>query len=134
MHGLLSTLTAALLALHAVLGCCWHHAHRCTTACAAAESTDLHDGDHADCTDMPGSSHGPRQHGGCECQDGVCIFVGPTRVPLQELTTHFTALPALLATVGESSAPRWDDSPAPLAAELFAPSVRLHLACQVLLI
>ena len=38
MHSSVSNLTAALLALHTVLGCCWHHAHRCTETCVCVAS------------------------------------------------------------------------------------------------
>jgi hypothetical protein len=135
MRGLFPILIAAFFALHAVLGCCWHHAHRCTQACAVTDSVGanhLCDGDHSEHAGPPAHSHG--HHGGCQCRDAACVYVTTTRVAVPAPTVSLSAVPpAVLSQVDPSAndfrSPSWAT-----VAGVFLPPARLHLLCQVWLI
>jgi hypothetical protein len=137
MHSFLSHLTAGLLAMHAVLGCCWHHAHACERECtqAALESSAPHaahvdhDADSCDSTNSkPGQNHGPHA-----CQKGKCVFLGTVEnradVSLGlNLSSHVSAT---FYTVSS----QMPAAVRPLfAADALLPPLRLHLAHQVLLL
>lgn len=133
MHCFLSNLTAALLALHTVLGCCWHHAHALAgdhDSATSVESPDCHK-DH--CTDGCGSSESDnhQQH---FCQGNTCIFLGPTKwdrhrlqfdiasVPIASFSDY---LPDEIASV--RSEPIFEP-------DALLPPLRLHLLDRVLLL
>jgi hypothetical protein len=104
MHCFASNLIAALLALHTVLGCCWHHAHRCTD-----------DGRH-------------------DCQAIACVFVSSPKTDSHKPSLQFDAPPAAAMPDGrpyvcDVAAVRPFYPP-----DALLPPLRLHLVCRVLLI
>jgi hypothetical protein len=136
MHNLISSLTAAVLAVHTVLGCCCHHAHAVGGAAAysayVGQGHTQNDGPTCNGHEDPGQPG----HGGHECKGNPCVFVGPTtdrgmqspRNPPRDVPAAPYA-PTLLASVSSEAG----------TASLFAagrapPPVRTHLAHQVLLI
>jgi len=135
MHDVLSHLTAALLALHTVLGCCWHHAHRCTETCEAAESIVAADScDHAHGVGMACDSDGHAHHGRHDCQGHTCVFMGPTRARTGELTLHVNTLSAAIASDRASSIGNKVDGQSNDPLDALLPPLRVHLLCTVLLI
>lgn len=127
-----SNLTAALLAMHTVLGCCWHHAHACSPECERSASVEeSHEEGHGAAGCESGHSDCEQHHGTHVCQKGTCVFVGPAKVRVSPTTDWSVSAWAFVAT-GESSLPAssrpgyGDDSE--------RPSLRLHLAHQVLLL
>lgn len=129
MHRLISSLMAAVLLAHALLGCCWHHAHACVmeseepSVCAA----------HRD--DSHGAPDGSDEHDGHqhECGGGTCVFVRIENSPIGQLLTSW-AIDLAFSTspsqfTGESV--HWAVSADP---QEFAGPVRLHLLHQLLLI
>jgi len=144
MHAVISGLIAASLLLHAVLGCCRHHAHEglgCThcvrnraaetVACchehdepAAGDAGEYTD-EHAPATPCPGDS---------TCQ-GVCSYLPPQKsqfqIPLLPTLFALVPTPCVLADTSQPTSPAWLDA---LFGTGVAPHVRLHLAQSVLLI
>src|SRR5262249_19789647 len=81
MHAFLSSLTAALLLIHAAFGCCWHHAHRCVihgNAVAAAEPQGCCEHHrHEGSTPVP-----------CGCKlecSGQCVYLLPQKFRVENL-------------------------------------------------
>jgi hypothetical protein len=141
MRGCLSSLTAAMLALHTLLGCCWHHAHCCTQECGSAvciesPSPDGCQGDRADdsCAATSSVGHGHHgHHGRHECQGGTCTFMGPNRVNWQQSSLSFDALPAVLSPINGAAVAEVRAKPF-FGPDAFLPPLRRHLLDQVLLI
>jgi hypothetical protein len=141
MHGFLSNLTAALLATHTVLGCCWHHAHACTPDCDNVLLTfrvrnvqPLDCGD-AHCADAhhDGCSTSHEHHGRHTCQGSTCVFVGTTKAGPTNST--FRAVLPIVASVALDSPTSDAPLPWPLPAiEALLPPLRLHLLHHVLLL
>ena len=139
MHAFLSNLTAFLLVVHAMIGCC-HHQWHCDAECAAAAPVSLCAAPLPCCDQCCGSYHEsepPAEPCDCEfeCQ-GVCTYVPTekTQVDASPADAAFdfpAAIPALLDGQLAAAALPWDlahtlnDSPPPL---------RLHLLYQILLI
>jgi hypothetical protein len=135
MHGFLSNLTAALLALHTVLGCCWHHAHRCTRECSPSLAVEAPDGcqrNAADDCGAPAASH-QGQHGRHGCQESTCVFLGSTRW-YPDADCQFDAAPAMLASADCATADADVDRRSFFAPDALLPPLRLHLVDRVLLI
>jgi hypothetical protein len=133
MRNLLSNLIAALLALHTVLGCCWHHEHRCTEACSvavAAESPCHCDGDRSPCDGPMASSPSHQHHGPHECQGAACSFLGQTKQIAQHLVWQVPAPPAIDGDAVVFVA-GWGQF---FVRDALLSSPRLHLVHQVLLI
>ena len=158
MHILASNLTAVMLAVHALLGCCWHHGHgseqmrgpvavtarispqpwiisgQCATACSqAVYGADPHVStacEQAVAQHNCGTQHGERP----DCQDTPCLFIGPATQNISPSAAY--ALQPLITTLPLASLSA--DSAATerslLATGALLPPVRLHLAHQVLLI
>src|SRR5262245_10342958 len=132
MRAFLSISTAALLAIHTVFGCCWHHAHACEhdlsfTATHPAGCCDHHsDGGNRD-EQAPG-----QEKADCE---GVCTYVAPQKVridgPTSCVSLDAVAIPMTVQhcppSATHASALWW--SPSELA-----PPLRKHSLHQVLLI
>jgi hypothetical protein len=126
MAGLLRILTAAMLMVHFTVGCCVHHAHGC----------DADHGPPAECGGTPdgGDGHdGQGRDGLPGCQGGKCSVA-----PAVRSLSAFTAVP-VQAALGwlpdaHASPPSAPGAPRLLAGGLLLLPVRLHLACQVLLI
>lgn len=75
MRRLLSAILSLLIALHAVLGCCWHHAHGEPTASDGWAWPHLHVHDHGECghgQELP--THGDRDPAD-DCDEASCVFV-----------------------------------------------------------
>lgn len=140
MRAWFTNLTAALLFIHAVLGCCWHHAHECNRRGAghcgapgatgfaqiAPEQLGCDDGDHGQPADP------------CRCKlecQGVCVYVAPQKSSLDAGVTgtdfHLCASAAnpVAARLGKATACS-DSCRSPIAG---AP-LRPHLLYQVLVI
>ena len=131
MQAFLNILTAALLFIHTVFGCCWHHAHACGTDCASAvikSAPCCHHHQHCD-----DSKHSERP---CKCKvdcEGTCTYVVPQKVKVEAPQSTTMDLLATLPSLAEhqieaasfretiSSLPDW------------APPLRTHLLHQVLL-
>jgi hypothetical protein len=139
MHRFLSNVTATLLALHTVLGCCWHHAHAC--ACERDNvilahrvtnigSLDRCESHHADMHD-DGCAPCHGHHGRHECQGNTCVFLGsvksrPANSPIQPVL-----LPLASVAPGDLTSPQ---SPWFLPAIASLSPLRLHLLHRVLLL
>ena len=140
VSGFVSSLTIAALLAHSLVGCCWHHAHRCRQRVRHATVADSRVADHRHDTPEAGR-FGPRDpcerenHGKRRCESGRCVFVlerpGPRPATPVELSC---GLPAFVSMAGrgastyampEASMPPPDGSRLP---------VRTHLLLQVLLI
>src|SRR5437588_1471402 len=83
MQAFVANLTAALLFIHTVFGCCWHHAHHCehsSTAAIAHGANCGHDHQH------DGDAEQQERPCGCkvECL-GTCIYVVPQKVNVEAL-------------------------------------------------
>lgn len=127
MQSLVSLFTAAVLLAHAVLGCCWHHAH-----------ADEHGPDPAieltaTCCchpEQPEQDQAP-----CESQcEGTCVYLESARVDF-DLSAQAAAIDAIidaqsLAVAGDSVSPNYVAT----SESRIGPPVRLHLFEQVLLI
>jgi hypothetical protein len=126
-YRLLIHLTAALLALHTMLGCCWHHAHACGAACPAAADTH----DDSDCNASgPAATHG--HHGPHPCQGAACVFMrSADRVAFEPAGGGAHPLPSCLASDGGLTAGAACVE-SPFAVDALLPPLRLHLAHCVL--
>lgn len=149
MHDFTAIVTAALLAIHAALGCCWHHghAHGSTGGQAAARE---HSCPHGQCDGHRGHGHGEQGHrhdaelpdenapdedGPCggACDEGACVFLaggkpvtpdpGGAALPGGILSAASSDAAYSLAAIGTNHVP--------LA---LPPPLRLHLAKRLLLI
>ena len=148
MRAWFTNLTAVLLFIHAVLGCCWHHAHECDRCgaerCGAEEASGFA---HAalglcGCHDCADDDHG-QPAGPCRCQfecQGVCTYLPPEKSSLDAGLSgadfdgadfDFWAVTATprAANIGEATAHAHSFIP-PRAATPLPP----HLLHQVLLI
>ncbi len=141
MKGFLSNLTATLLAVHTVLGCCGHHAHRCAEACdaeaivAVAAPSD-HDCEHAVETSChaQGHEHQGHEHHGHECLGNTCVFLGALKTQLSKTAVLGINAPAVLASNANQAGfyPEGVRTHESLDAPM--PPLRRHLLCSVLLI
>jgi hypothetical protein len=148
MHAILSTLVAATLLAHVLLGCCWHHAHGCVicesekpdaaspeeaptaTCCRHDAHQDKYNQDGHDLDQHAGHEQ-PRQ-GPCKCQIDVAAQcsahssgIGRSRVCLRPPR----GFPVALATGQSVEAVRGRSCPAQTE-----PLPRLHLMHQIPLI
>jgi len=138
MRTLLSNLTAVLLVIHAMIGCCHHHWHS-DTECAEAEFTLC--AAPCQCCDPCCGTHDEGElpsspcNGELECQ-GVCAYLPTQKTVIDDssadIAVDFAAVaPSLLdgrlaaATLPWDLAHTLNESPPPL---------RLHLLYQILLI
>jgi hypothetical protein len=132
MHSVLSSLTAAVLFIHTVFGCCWHHAHACVQHGAPSVATESacckHHQHH-------GEGNQPVKPGKCcvECE-GTCTYVLPQKVridaPQSVASLDLVATFPLLADAQIASASWSHVGDCPHGA---LPRVRLHLLHQLLL-
>ena len=137
MHGFLSNLTTALLALHTVLGCCWHHGHGCAQAFSCTptvESPEVREGDLSSrAVKFPGAT-AHQHHGPHECHGGRCTFLDPTKPNPHELPLQLHVSPAASRLGGELSLSDPVGRREFFACDALLPSLRLHLSHRVLLI
>ncbi len=134
MQVLLSNSTALVLLVHALLGCCWHHAPAChepeAEPAAAVACCSHHQ--HAE----DGCGHTPVEP--CKCKlecHGICTYLPPQKTSLDapELIVPFDFVALTLATSHLSASPEasWDAAISPGSSGC---AHRLHLLHQVLLI
>jgi hypothetical protein len=140
MRALVSNLTALLLVVHAMIGCChhhWHSAAECVPATTFAATCDCcpHHFDLTDAPHQPGDQEpGEPCSGSLECQ-GVCKFLPSSRAQFDcsgdegdcQLVAVVDSLAAIDATCHVSASHRASPRDA-------LPSVRLHLLHQRLLV
>lgn len=132
MHAILSSLTAAVLFIHTVFGCCWHHAH------AGLQNTgSVAVSEHACCKhhQHDGDSKQPTKPVKCciECE-GTCSYVLPDKVQIEAPRSIASfdlvaTLPQLAdAQIASATWSHVGDSP-----HGALPPLRLHLLHQLLL-
>ena len=137
MQMFLSNLTAGLLALHTVLGCCWHHAHcgeESVATVGAIGSANSHTCDHTRGVEGPSESHGQSGHQGHQCQGSTCVLGDSLRVELRESDAPSNSLAAAYMPGERPLVCREHDRLSFYTPDALLPSMRLHLICQVLLI
>jgi len=103
MHPVAASLTAVALIVHALLGCCWHHAHLAQSAVEGGDAirpvvhgdhVHWHDGEHDRSDDT-------RHHhdGDSDCDEAQCTYAGgASRVQIQSPLTGLE-LPLLAPTI-----------------------------------
>lgn len=137
MNALISNLLSCLLFIHAVLGCCWHHAHDCASCGTAFYRAG---GSHSKCchahrhTDTNREQPDDKRPCEMECS-GTCQFVSTKKVEVEPpswTATDFMAdsmqpVFAGLAFLRQGWEPLRESTVAREA-------VRLHLLHQILLI
>lgn len=135
LRGLCSHLTVAVLLAHAMLGCCWHHAHACgETHDHLAMSGWQHPSKGNDHHPAGGPDRAHHGHGRDDCHGAKCSFVISAKDGADSslfascLFCVLTLPPADRVSVGGVLEPQF-----PAAGSLLLP-VRLHLLHQVLLI
>ncbi len=126
MQAFVANLTAALLFIHTVFGCCWHHA-QCSTVAVSEAAHCCHHHQHS-------SDSKPHERPGkcnVECE-GTCTYVAPQKVKVESpqwLTIDLPVLPSLAGPQVEAASFREFVSPLP---DWLLP-LRIHLLHQVLL-
>lgn len=154
MHPILSSFVAAMLSIHALLGCCWHHAQGCevcdsvkheavspelallTTCCQHAAEAGRHDLDRSGHDQHAGQEQPHRAP--CKCQiecRGTCAYLLTPRALTGDQKSTLSDCVAMIVpaiTTGQSALPlSWPLGNSPANSE---PPVRLHLLHQILLI
>ncbi len=136
MHAILPNLMAVALLAHALLGCCWHHAHNCVQCDkptpAAARSV-------ACCKHNHGQDQQKQQPTGpCKCKlecAGVCTFLPTQKTQIEKsqlaATYNLAAIVPALSDYRVPSEFAWMRTSDAAGAEL---PLSLHLLNQVLLI
>jgi hypothetical protein len=131
MQAFIANLTAALLFIHTVFGCCWHHAHACehVTSIAVIQPAKC-------CHHHHHENDGKQQQKPGKCKvdcEGTCSYVLPQKVTIeapQWVAIDFLAVLPSFADGQLEAAASWEALPS-----LFdlAPPLRTHLLHQVLL-
>ena len=132
MSRLFRILTAMVLTVHLIMGCCVHHAHACDgmgNSIPVQGTASLG----SQCSDSPGNGSDHANHGSQKCQGEKCSFVLSSSAVGNSLNHPLQSfdVPLLNATffqVNVVSAQHYFAT-----GQLLLP-VRLHLANQVLLI
>lgn len=138
MQAVVSSLTAVLLFIHTVFGCCWHHAHVCQQQPIAAAATT------AGCCQHRHHHEGPQQSesnpheqpGNCQVNcHGTCNYTVPQKVrvdsPLSIASIDLWPTAGALCQSHLVSAIAWEAAGLqPLPEQ----PLRLHLLHQLLLI
>ena len=140
MRAALANLTAASVLIHAILGCCWHHGHSCTSSDSTACVHDEHEhaefahdrtAGHDACPGESGEHPTPHRH---HCHDRTCVATatnGPNYDSLIQLTVlgHAYVFEFSQLTTPQSAI----DSVASISPAATLP-MRLHLFQGLLLI
>jgi hypothetical protein len=128
MQAFVASLTAALLFIHAVFGCCGHHAHACEHAIEVVLPATCCHHDHDE-----GSQHNDEPCDGKHDCEGSCIYVLPQKMKIEApqcvIIDLLVVLPAL-ADHRFDSASSFESLSSPRP---FGPPLRPHLLHQVLL-
>jgi len=130
MAGSFRILTAAILVVHLMVGCCMHHAHACDDddQSPPAPATTAPDGQ------CPASQPDHSHHGQHDCQGVKCSFVRTTDDTVAKSLDHVYKAPAALLFNGVF-APSDDSFERHFfSAGRLLPPIRPHPANQVLLI
>lgn len=134
MQVVLSNLMAAVLFIHAVLGCCRHP----SLACASCNDPTAQASRAASCCKQHRSENGQgeQRQAPCKCKvecRGVCTYLPPqkTQLDCQPALLPFDLLALNPASTAGPSALPWEVLRGSLALE---PPLRLHLLHQILLI
>ncbi len=131
MPRFVSAILSLVIVLHAVLGCCWHHA-RCVES--AARPHEYSTGDCCHHHDVPGEDGEDRHDSSEDCHEASCVFVRGETSRAGDLAGELA-----LAAVAENVA-TLTCSPSAFSRRLgearlsHAPLGRLHLRLGVLLI
>lgn len=135
MQAFVANLTAALLFIHTVFGCCWHHAHRCEHGRAVVRKQPAED-QPAKCCHHRDDSGSEQQETPCKGKtgcEGTCTYVVPQKVSVEAPQWVAVELLAALPSLSDSqlnAAACWDAVSTPPD---LAPPLRIHLLHQVLL-
>lgn len=141
MRAFFTNLTAVLLFIHAVLGCCWHHAHECNRCgaehCAAAGGFDQVAPGLCGCHECSDDDQ-DQPAGPCRCKfecQGVCIYLPQQKSSLDAGVSgtdfDFWTATAKPVAAGIGEAIVRDGSFEPPIVET---PLRLHLLYQIMLI
>jgi hypothetical protein len=127
MQAFVAHLTAALLFIHTVFGCCWHHA-QCSTPAVTESEHCCHHHQHSSDSRQPEKP--------CKCNiecEGTCAYVVPHKVKVEAPHWIGMDLPAVLPSLAnhELEAASFCQFLSPLPD--WAPPLRTHLLHQVLL-
>jgi hypothetical protein len=130
MRALVSNLACLMLAAHLMLGCCWHHAHACETACPHACQSGHLNG-HSNEADHDHDQHAPPAEGDDHCQGERCSFLVVAKVRLDSGCGAASPVALLAETSSQVYA---DLAWLQLAADRTdsGPPLRLHLLHRVL--
>jgi hypothetical protein len=134
MRSYLSSLTAALLAMHTVFGCCWHHAHASTPqgkSLPSVESSESHGVAHAD-DGCERSTGGCGHHGNHNCHGSKCVFTSSAKTGSPQFSLRLSPQSVVAPASTVPNVTRVQ-KPAFSPDELLPP-LRLHLIERVLLI
>lgn len=135
MRAIVTNLTAGLLFIHTVFGCCWHHAHDCDHCVAkTGPSTGL---TASCCGHDEADDNQPAEPCHCEfeCQ-GVCTYLPPEKTTVEAPAKSIASLdllavlPTAAATDSRGTSHRAESHGLPP----LAGSLRLHLWHRILLI
>ena len=127
MRSLIATLMLGAMALHAVFGCCVHHAH---AHVEENSHSDIAHNEEAESHSCPSEEHAPAPHE--DCDEAPCVFAATSRVDSPnvfglslsfELWLPAASDPRLLAASSFETTPTASYSP-----------IRTHLLLGVLLI
>jgi len=129
MQAFVASLTAAVLFIHTVFGCCWHHAHQCEHGSTVSQPAKCcHHHQHDSDTKQPEK---PCQ-GDIECQ-GTCSYVVPQKVQVQAPQWISIDLLAVLPSLANQQIDSAAACEARLWLPVLTPRLRTHLLHQVLL-
>lgn len=136
----LTFFVAALVLMHATIGCCLHHAHSCKIDCcdvpaatAAACPCDGHEHEEEEASPTPElAKHSGHDHDSHQCEQDSCSFVA-SKSSSSELDGVFGQPAALAFTLSAAYA-----GPRPASAaeqpDVVSSAPRLHVVLSVLLI
>jgi hypothetical protein len=127
MQAFVATLTAALLFIHTVFGCCWHHAQCSTVAVSQSEHCCHHHKQSGD------SNH---QEKPCKCNiecEGSCAYVVPQKVKIEAPQWTSIEILAVLPSLAERPIEAACSSEDVSSLRAWVPPLRTHLLHQVLL-
>jgi hypothetical protein len=126
MHRTVSSIVAMSLALHMLLGCCWHHAHAEAVECAEVGH------DHAHGESLPGDHDEPlpSDHDDAEpCEGEGCVFV-----KCEQTLTQMVVPPVSMAAIFSDTRPTLSlgVSTSVLPSLLFPVGNSTHFMCAML--
>jgi len=139
VSSLFSSLTAVSVLAHALLGCCWHHAHACEDAVSHGEAADLLGGHcHAPAVSAScgcghhscqGDSEGPDP-----CHGGRCTFLRSERARAPAEAPMPCPFPGTCAMIDATASSRLAGGEHKPSCSADGLPLRLHLFYQILLI